>query len=240
MFFVPKLKEMAMKAILEIRAGEGGDDPKLFLSDMLRMYRKYCSQKGIGFEELSSSISDVIVKISGDLGPLLSWEPGVHRLQRVPPTEHNGRRHSSTLTVAVLPLSEGGFTIRESDLEIETCKGTGPGGQHRNKTETAVRVKHRPTGLMVFSCNGRSQYHNRVTALEILGARLQAGALESAKAKEDHTRRVQIGMAGRAEKIRTYNFIENRVMDERVAKALYCLDKVMDGELDRIYDRIKA
>lgn len=225
-------------AILEIRAGEGGDDSKLFVQDMVRMYAKYFERNGISHDVVYDSDSEVSIEISGDLTNMC-YESGVHRVQRVPPTENRGRRHSSTLTVAILPLSNGDFHFDPHDVEIKAYKASGKGGQHRNKVETAIRAVHRPTGITAICARERSKHMNERMALRVLAARILDKQKREEASKTRDRRAQQIGHAGRAEKIRTYNFIENRVKDARLAKALYCLDKVMDGQLDLIYRRIR-
>ena len=227
-----------MEAVIEIRSGEGGNDAKLFVLDMLKMYEKYCTKEQIEIELLEIVSGKAIVKVIGDVSDLLKYEGGIHRVQRVPPTETKGRRHSSTITVAVLPLSKKSQNYDLSAIEITTMRGTGPGGQHRNTTDSGVRVRHE-SGLEVICTRGRSQYRNKENALGILFAKLAEKEQSGQQKEAQKARKKQIGTAGRSEKIRTYNFCENRVKDERVGKALYCLDKVMDGELGRLYGRMK-
>jgi peptide chain release factor 1 len=224
-----------MKAILEIRAGEGGEDSRLFIHNMLRMYSKYCQRKNIQIELVDSSDSVFVCELDGEVNSLLKYEGGVHRVQRVPPTEHNGRRHSSAIAVNILPVEECQFEIKESDIEITAYRSSGPGGQHKNKTETAIRAMHKPTRIVACCANGRSQWSNKQSAMQILMARLNQHFQSTHQENEREMKNQQVGNAGRGEKIRTYNFIENRVKDERASKALYCLDKVMDGDLDRLY-----
>lgn len=227
-----------MEAVLEIRSGEGGDDAKLFVLDMLKMYEKHCTKEQIDIELLEVTSGKAIVKLSGNVSNLLKYEVGTHRVQRVPPTETKGRRHSSTITVAVLPLLEKTRNYDLNAIQITTMRGTGPGGQHRNTCESGVRVKHE-SGLEVICTRGRSQHRNKENALKILFAKLVEKEEEVHSKKSQKERKKQIGTAGRNEKIRTYNFIENRVKDVRIGKALYCLDKIMDGNLDLIYGKIK-
>jgi len=227
-----------MEAVIEIRSGEGGDDAKLFVRDMLKMYEKYCIKEQIDIELLESASGKAIIKVSGDVSDLLKYEGGIHRIQRVPPTETKGRRHSSTMTVAVLPLLEKTRNYDLSAIQITTMRGTGPGGQHRNTCESGVRAKHE-SGLEVICTRGRSQHRNKENALRILFAKLAEKEKEGYNKEAQKARKKQIGTAGRSEKIRTYNFCENRVKDVRVGKTLYCLDKVMDGNLDLLYGRIK-
>ncbi len=228
-----------MKAILEIRAGEGGIDSKLFIHNMLRMYSKYCQKKNINITIIESTESEFICELDGEVGDLLKYEGGVHRIQRVPPTENKGRRHSSAIAVIILPVEECKFEIKGSDIEISAYRSTGPGGQNKNKTETAIRVIHKPTKIIVCCANERSQWQNKQTALRILKAKLNQYYQTIHQESENNKRNNQVVNAGRGDKIRTYNFIENRVKDERAKKALYCLDEVMDGNLDRIYNLLK-
>jgi len=228
-----------MRAILEIRAGVGGDDAKQFILEMLRMYDKYCKQEQIKLSLLDVSDSEIICEIDGDIERLVKYESGIHRLQRVPPTESKGRRHTSTITVAVLPINKTQENFNMNDVEVDFIRGQGPGGQHRNTSDTGVRVKHLPTKTIAVCTRGRSQSLNKIKALELLKARVQEKQIDTEKNSRKSNRQKQIGKSGRAEKIRTYNFIENRVKDERVKKAIYKLDKVMEGQLDIIYSKIE-
>jgi peptide chain release factor 1 len=241
-----------MEAVIEIRSGEGGDDAKLFVLDMLRMYEKYCIKEDICVELLDKDTSKAVLKVSkpeslrkntsvvglNAIEKLLKYEGGIHRVQRVPPTETKGRRHSSTITVAVLPLLEKSQSYNLSAVKIETMRGTGPGGQHRNTCDSGIRARHE-SGLEVVVTRGRSQFRNKEDALRILFSKLAEKEKDGQQKKTQKARKKQIGTAGRSEKIRTYNFCENRVKDVRVGKALYCLDKVMNGNLDLLYKKIK-
>jgi len=227
-----------MKAILEIRSGEGGKDAKLFIVDVMKMYAKYCEKKGISSNLLYMSDSEITLEIEGDIDNLVRYEPGVHRVQRVPPTESKGRRQSSTITVAVLPISNDSFSLNMSEIKIETFRGQGPGGQHRNTSDTGIKAIHEPTKTVAAISKGRSQYRNKQLALSLLEARLKDRNQKDSIDQKQGDRKKQIGCSGRSEKIRTYNFIENRVKDIRVKKTLYILDKVMQGDLDKIYDKI--
>ena len=227
-----------MKAILEIRAGEGGNDAKLFIFDMLRMYQKYFSLKQIKYTLLYSTKAEIILEISGEISKIIKYEAGVHRLQRIPPTENNGRRHSSTITVAVLEFGKSFSNFDLNDVEIKAFKAGGKGGQHRNKVETAIRAVHLPTGLSAICADERSKHRNEKSALKVLNARVQEHFRIKEEKKTKQNRRKQIGCSERSEKIRTYNFIENRCKDLRVKRTLYCLDKIMSGDLDRIYNLI--
>ena len=228
-----------MKAILEIRAGEGGDDSKLFVCDMLRMYLRYFESKKIISHVIYNTKSELILEICGEIKDILEYEVGVHRVQRVPPTETRGRRHSSTLTVAILPVSDEKLSFDPSEVEIKAFRAGGKGGQHRNKVETAIRAVHKPSGLTAICADERSKHRNEQSALKVLAARVLNKQAEEEHKFVQNKRMSQIGRSGRAEKIRTYNFIENRVKDIRVKKAIYCLDKIMDGDLDKIYELIR-
>jgi len=225
-----------MRAIMEIRAGEGGDDAKLFVSDMLRMYQRYCDGHSIKASVLEFDESSAILAVEGPIENLVCFEAGVHRVQRVPPTEKRGRRQSSTVTVAVLPEAQDLKPFDEKELDISTFRGRGPGGQHRNTSDTGIRVVHRATKINAQCSHGRSQWQNKVAAIRLVTARVTEHLKEQGDKDRCQQRREQIGKAGRAEKVRTYSFNENRVKDARASKTLYCLDKIMDGELDRLYD----
>jgi len=227
-----------MKAIIEIRSGEGGKDSKLFIVDMMKMYVKYCEKKKISFDVLHMNDSEITIEVEGNIDNLVKYEPGVHRVQRVPPTESKGRRQSSTITVAVLPLSKNLFDLNMSEVRIETFRGQGPGGQHRNTSDTGIKAIHEPTKTIAVCSKGRSQHRNKQIALDLLRARLEKVSIENSNNQKQGARKNQIGCSGRAEKIRTYNLIENRVKDVRLKKAIYCADKVMQGNLDKIYDKI--
>ena len=230
-------------ALLEIRAGTGGDEASLFAADLLGMYQRYAERRGWGFEVLDASPTDlggfreVTVRVTGEeVFRFLKYESGVHRVQRVPVTETQGRIHTSTATVAVLPeAQEVDVQIRPEDLRIETCRSGGAGGQHVNRTESAVQIFHLPTGIMVRCEQERSQIKNRETGMRILRAKLFE--MEQRKAQQSYSamRRSLIGSGGREEKIRTYNFPQNRLTDHRIAYTSYNLDNVVaTGDLDDI------
>jgi len=228
--------------IIEIRAGTGGDEASLFAGDLFRMYERHAANEGWKFEVISASegtmggYKEVIAEIRGR-GPFakLKFESGVHRVQRVPDTEGSGRIHTSTATVAVLPEAEDvDVAINESDLRIDTMRAGGAGGQHVNKTESAVRITHIPTGIAIVMQEERSQHRNRAKAFALLRARLydlQRQKQDAARAAE---RRGQVGSGDRSERIRTYNFPQGRVTDHRINLTLYKIDRIMDGELDEI------
>ena len=232
-------------AILEVRAGTGGDEAALFAGDLFRMYQRYAESKGWAVEILSASegtaggYKEIIASIAGrGVFARLKFESGVHRVQRVPATETQGRIHTSAATVAVLPEAQDvDIDINEADLKTDTMRAQGAGGQHVNKTDSAVRITHLPTGTVVFVQQERSQHKNRARAMELLRARLydmQRQKLDSERAAD---RRAQVGSGDRSERIRTYNFPQGRVTDHRINLTLYKLDKVITGEaLDEIID----
>ena len=230
-------------ALLEIRAGTGGDEAALFAGDLLSMYQRYAEGRGWHFEVLDASPNDiggfkeVTVRVSGEeVFRFLKYESGVHRVQRVPVTETQGRIHTSTATVAVLPEAEEvDVQIRPEDLRIETCRSGGAGGQHVNRTESAVQIFHLPTGIMVRCEQERSQLKNRETGMRILRARLFEMKQEEARRSYSEHRRSLIGSGGREEKIRTYNFPQNRLTDHRISYTAYNLDIVMaSGALEEL------
>ncbi|MER8820335.1 peptide chain release factor 1 [Mesorhizobium sp. M0991] len=234
-------------AILEIRAGTGGDEAALFAGDLFRMYERYAAAHGWRFETVSASegevggYKEIIATVSGKgVFAHLKFESGVHRVQRVPTTEAGGRIHTSAATVAVLPEAEEvDIEIRAEDIRIDTMRASGSGGQHVNTTDSAVRITHLPTGIMVVQAE-KSQHQNRAKAMQILRARLYD--LERSKADEERSesRKSQVGSGDRSERIRTYNFPQGRVTDHRINLTLYKLDRVMMGELDEIIDALIA
>ena len=233
-------------AIIEIRAGTGGDEASLFAGDLLRMYQRFAEERGWRFEHLESSPSDVggfkevVCRIAGEeVFRFLKYEGGVHRVQRVPATETQGRIHTSTATVAVMPEAEEvDIEIRPEDLRIEVCRSGGAGGQHVNKTSSAVRLIHRPTGLVVECQQERSQFQNRDKAMRLLASRLYEIEREKQDADIARERKSQVGSGDRSEKIRTYNFPQGRVTDHRIGLTLYRIDAVLDGELDELIDAL--
>lgn len=235
------------KIILEIRAGTGGDEASLFAGDLARMYQKYALKRGWVFRVLDASESGargyktLIAEVSGeDMYSALKNESGIHRVQRVPATERQGRIHTSTVSVAVLPVVEAkDVQIKESDLEVTFSRAGGPGGQNVNKVETAVRVLHKPTGIVVGSREERSQHANRERAIEVLRAKLYEAQKEQQVGSVADLRREQIGSGERAEKIRTYNFPEDRITDHRIGKKFHNIPKVLEGNLDKIVEEFK-
>jgi peptide chain release factor 1 len=235
-------------AIVEIRAGTGGTEAALFAADLFRMYSRYADSLGLKVEELESSAADlgglreVIFRISGEsVFRRFRYESGVHRVQRVPATEAQGRIHTSTATVAVLPEAEEvDIEIKPEDLRIEVCRAGGPGGQGVNTTDSAVQVLHIPTGRIVRCQDGRSQQKNKEAALKIMRSRLLEDKRREEEAKYSAHRRSLIGGGGREEKIRTYNFAENRVTDHRIKLSLYTLDRILEGEVGALTEALQA
>lgn len=234
--------------IVEIRAGTGGQEAALFAADLYRMYTRYAEARGWKVENLGSSPSDlggfkeVIFEVGGvDVYRRLKFESGVHRVQRVPITEAQGRIHTSTCTVAVLPEAEEvDVEIKPEDLEITVCRASGPGGQGVNTTDSAVQILHKPTGMIVRCADERSQQKNKAKALKVLRARLLDAKRAEENARLAAQRRAQVGTGERNERIRTYNFPQNRVTDHRIDLTLYNLQSVLDGELDPIIEPLMS
>ncbi len=232
-------------AILELRAGTGGDEAALFAGDLYRMYQRYADLHGWKMELVSASegtaggFKEIIAQINGrGVFAKLKFESGVHRVQRVPTTETQGRIHTSAATVAVLPeASDVDIDINESDLKIDTMRAQGAGGQHVNKTESAIRITHVPTNTIVFVQDERSQHKNRARAMMLLKSRLYDSQRQKLDAERAANRKAQVGSGDRSERIRTYNFPQGRVTDHRINLTLYKLDKVITGEaLDEIIE----
>ena len=233
-------------AIVEIRAGTGGDEAALFAADLLRMYTRYCERQRWRVELLSLSegtlggIKEAIFKVQGT-GAFgrLRWESGVHRVQRVPVTESQGRIHTSAATVAVLPEAEEvDVKLEDRDLRIDVFRSSGPGGQSVNTTDSAVRITHLPTGIVVSQQDQKSQLQNKLKALEVLRARLLDQRIAEQEAERSRMRRTQVGTGDRSAKIRTYNFPQNRVTDHRIGFTLHELERTLDGDLDALIDRL--
>jgi peptide chain release factor 1 len=235
-------------AIVEIRQGVGGDEAALWAGDLRRMLTRYADRRGLKVEELGASPSDgggykeVTFAVKGPRAfGTFKWEGGTHRVQRVPETESQGRIHTSTATVAVMPEAEDiDVDIRDEDLKIDVYRSTGPGGQSVNTTDSAVRVTHLPTGLVVAMQDEKSQLQNKQKALRVLRARLYELERAKQQAELDATRRSQIGSGERAEKIRTYNFPESRVTDHRIKLTVHQLDRVLEGGLDEFTEGLDA
>jgi peptide chain release factor 1 len=234
--------------IIEIRAGAGGQESALFAADLYRMYTHYAEARGWKYEDLDSSRSDlggfkeVIFEITGeDVYKRLKYESGVHRVQRVPATEAQGRIHTSTCTVAVLPEAEEvDVELKPEDLDISVCRASGPGGQGVNTTDSAVQVIHKPTGLIVRCADQRSQQKNKARALTVLRSRLLERKVAEENAKYAAQRKAQVGTGERNERIRTYNFPQNRVTDHRIELTLYNLPFVMEGNIDPVVEPLMA
>ena len=234
-------------AILELRAGTGGDEAALFAGDLFRMYLRYAESKGWKVEVISASegtaggYKEIIAEVNGrGVFAKLKFESGVHRVQRVPDTETQGRVHTSAATVAVLPLAqEVDVEINEADLKIETMRSQGAGGQHVNKTESAIRITHLPTGTIVAVQEERSQHKNKAKAMGYLRARIYDAQRQKLDAERSADRRAQVGSGDRSERIRTYNFPQGRLTDHRINLTLYKLDKIVAGEaLDEVIDAL--
>lgn len=241
---VPPHPDDHKNAIVEIRAGAGGEEAALFAADLFRMYAKHAEKRGFRVRVLDSHPTDLAgfkqivfaVEGPGAYG-LFRYESGVHRVQRVPVTEASGRIHTSTATVAVLPEAEEvEVDLHPEDLKIETFRSSGPGGQHMQKNETAVRITHIPTGIMVTCQEERSQHRNKELALRVLRAKLRELEEQKKEAELREKRRRQIGTGERSEKIRTYNFPQNRVTDHRIDLTVYRLEDVLEGDLDLVVE----
>lgn len=248
MLMVPKDPNDGRNVIMTIRGAEGGEEANLFAKDLFDMYQRYAERKNWGFEVLSAQPSEkggfgeVTILISGkDAWRHLKHEAGPHRVQRVPVTEASGRIHTSSATVTVLPeIEEVEIEINPQDLKIDVYRSTGPGGQSVNTTDSAVRITHIPTGIVVSMQDERSQIQNRARAMQVLRARLHDLKRQEQEKELAQTRKSQVKSGGRSEKIRTYNFKENRVTDHRINLTLYKLDRILAGELDEISDALVA
>ncbi|MFN3415430.1 MAG: peptide chain release factor 1 [Caldimonas sp.] len=246
---LPRDPDDARPAFLEIRAGTGGDESALFAADLLRMYLRYAERRGWRSEILSASESDlggykeVVVRIEGDeVYGHLRFESGGHRVQRVPATETQGRIHTSACTVAVMPEPDEAEEIQlnPAELRIDTFRASGAGGQHVNKTDSAIRITHLPTGLVAECQDDRSQHRNKAKAMAVLAARLREKDRAERAAKEAATRKSLIGSGDRSDRIRTYNFPQGRLTDHRINLTLYKLGAVMEGELDDVIEALRS
>ena len=248
LMLLPKDEADSKNAILEVRAGTGGDEAALFAADLFRMYQRYAETRGWKFELMSANeigiggYKEVIASVSGkDVFLRLKFESGVHRVQRVPVTESGGRIHTSAATVAVMPEAEEvDVHVDEKDLRIDVFRASGPGGQSVNTTDSAVRITHIPTGIVVSQQDEKSQHKNKAKALRVLRARLYEVDRAAKDAERSEARRSQVGTGDRSERIRTYNFPERRVTDHRINLTLHQLDKMLDGDLDEVVDALLA
>tara|TARA_E500000331_G_C17261613_1_gene715507 strand:- start:2577 stop:3644 length:1068 start_codon:yes stop_codon:yes gene_type:complete len=248
LMLLPKDSADSKNAILEVRAGTGGDEAGLFASDLFRMYQRYAEGKKWKFEVMGISetgiggYKEAIASISGtDVFQRLKFESGVHRVQRVPVTESGGRIHTSAATVAVMPEAESvDIFIDDKDLRIDVFRASGPGGQSVNTTDSAVRITHLPTSIVVSQQDEKSQHKNKAKALRVLRARLYERERQMRDAERAKTRKSQVGSGDRSERIRTYNFPERRVTDHRIQLTLYQLEKVLNGELDEFSEALLA
>ncbi|MBM4352877.1 MAG: peptide chain release factor 1 [Deltaproteobacteria bacterium] len=245
---LPKDPRDDKNIIVEIRAGTGGEEAALFVGDLFRMYTRFAETQAWKVEILSAhetelrGFKEVVAMISGkQVFSRLKYESGVHRVQRVPETEAQGRIHTSAVTVAVLPEAEEvEVEVREEDLKIDTYRSSGAGGQHVNVTDSAIRITHIPTGVVVTCQDERSQFKNKAKAMKILRAKLLEAEREAQEREERETRRSQVGSGDRSERIRTYNFPQNRLTDHRVGLTIYQLDRIMEGEIDDMLSQVRA
>jgi peptide chain release factor 1 len=252
MMLVPKDPNDERDTILEVKAGEGGEESALFASDLLRMYLRYAERHGWKTEIIDSTetglggVKDATVAVKAGRGGAGAWsrlkyEGGVHRVQRVPVTESQGRIHTSAAGVLVMPEADPvDVKINDSDIKVDVFRSSGPGGQSVNTTDSAVRITHLPTGIVVSCQNEKSQLQNKEQALRVLRARLLAAAEADAEAKAAAERKAQVRTVDRSERVRTYNFPENRISDHRVGYKAYNLDQVMEGDLDAVIDALAA
>ena len=245
---IPRDPEDECDVIMEIRGGAGGDEGNIFAGDLYRMYTRYAESRGWKVTVMEASVSEaggfsqIIFSIKGeDVYKYLKWESGVHRVQRVPKTETQGRIHTSTATVLCQPeIEEDVFDLDMKDLTIETHRASGAGGQHINKTDSAVRIVHIPTGIMVNCQEGRSQIENRETALRIIRSRVYEEVQRQKEEAAGKERRAKIGTGDRSEKIRTYNYPQNRVTDHRIHFTTNHLDIIMEGKLDEVIEALQT
>ena len=246
---MPKDPDDERNAFLEIRAGTGGDESALFAGDLARMYLRFCERQGWRTEVMSESVSDLggykelVLRVEADgVYGKLKFESGGHRVQRVPATESQGRIHTSACTVAVMPEPDEAeeVTLNPAELRIDTFRASGAGGQHVNKTDSAIRITHLPTGLVAECQDDRSQHRNKAKAMAVLSARLRDKDRNERAAKEAATRKGLIGTGDRSDRIRTYNFPQGRLTDHRINLTLYKLDAIMNGELDEVMKAMQA
>jgi peptide chain release factor 1 len=248
LLLLPKDPRDERNIFLEVRAGTGGDEAAIFAGELLRMYARYAESKGLSVEVLSESpgehggYKEIISRIVGKGAfSRLKFESGTHRVQRVPATEAQGRIHTSAVTVAILPEPDevGEIELKPAELRVDTFRASGAGGQHVNKTDSAVRITHLPSGIVVECQDERSQHKNRARALSLLKARLLAAEQQKQQSAQARERRLQVGSGDRSERIRTYNFPQGRVTDHRIELTLYKLAQVMDGQLDELINALQ-
>ncbi len=245
---LPKDLNDEKNIILEIRAGTGGDEAALFVSDLYRMYSRYADQKGWRVEIMDTNptgiggLKEIIVLISGQrVYSDLKYEAGIHRVQRVPKTEQQGRIHTSAVTVVVIPEAEDvDVSVNESDIQTDVFRASGPGGQGVNTTDSAVRLTHKPSGLVVVCRDERSQIKNKAKAMKILKSRLLEQEQEKQDAEQRASRKAMVGSGDRSEKIRTYNYPQNRMTDHRIGLTLHQLDQVMDGKIGEVISALRT
>jgi peptide chain release factor 1 len=242
---LPRDPNDGRNVFLEVRAGTGGDEAAIFAGDLFRMYSRYAEQQGLRIEVISASegehggFKEIITRVVGqDVYSRLKFESGAHRVQRVPETESQGRIHTSACTVAVMPELDdvAEIAINKADLRVDTFRASGAGGQHVNKTDSAIRITHIPTGVVVECQDERSQHKNRARAMSLLAARLQSAEQERHAAAQASTRKSLVGSGDRSERIRTYNYPQGRVTDHRINLTLYKLQEIMNGELNAVID----
>jgi len=244
---IPKDPDDQLDVVMEIRAGTGGDEASIFAGDLLRLYTKFCESQGwkvdtVSLNEGSSGgFSKVVLEIFGnEVFGKLKFESGAHRVQRVPKTESQGRVHTSAATVVIMPKFEiDDIDIRKDELRVDTFRSSGAGGQHVNKTESGVRFTHIPTGIVSESTDSRSQHKNREIAMQKLYQRIKEAQREKAYAEQKEKRKSLVGSGDRSDKIRTYNYPQNRVTDHRINLTLYSLDKIMDGNIAEIIEKLQ-
>lgn len=244
---IPPDPDEGKDVIVEIRAGTGGEEAALFAAELYRMYLRFAERNKLKVSGLDSNptelggFKEISFELSGnDAYSLMKFESGVHRVQRVPETESGGRIHTSAASVAVLPAVEDvDIEINEEDLRIDTFRASGAGGQHVNKTESAIRITHIPTGIVVSCQDEKSQHKNKMKALKVLRSRIYAAEQEKAKEERAKTRRLQVGSGDRSDKIRTYNYPQNRVTDHRIGYTAYNLPEVLDGDLSDLIEALK-